>query len=85
MRTETPVRRGSIFDGMVGSGQHSLFAQPIGTSTYRPQPRKTVATGLSGYLPKHIAPPRERGRTMKQPSFGIKVPKPDREGGLGIR
>lgn len=47
----------SIFAALTGGGRHSLFTQPAGTRTYRPQPRRSVARGITGgYLPKHTAP-----------------------------
>ena len=79
-RTEGRTRSPGIFDTMAGSGRHSLFSQPVGTPTYRPRARRALPRGISGgYLPKHLAPPPEYAHTTKRPSFGIKVPKPDRE------
>lgn len=46
-----------LFASLTGSGRHSLFTQPVGTRTYRPKVRRSVAGGISGgYLPKHTAP-----------------------------
>lgn len=40
--------------------QHSLFSTMFNGPVRRPTVRPTVAHGLTGYLPKHLAPRRPR-------------------------
>lgn len=60
-------------------GKHATDTSRKG-KTRRPKPKKTVAKGLTGYLPKHMAPPPGRGPVTKRPSFGVKVPPPAARG-----